>query len=397
MNAQYAQSPLPPRDSGATLGLVGSSLMDDEHRVPIHPDHFDRIPADLRARIIVESGYGLRFGVSDSELAGYFSRVGSRAETIAVPDIVLIPKPQLADLEAMRSGQVLWGWPHCVQDVALTQLAIEKKLTLIAFEQMNHWHEDGSFNLHVFHANNELAGYCSVFHALQLQGMTGNYGRRLSATVIGFGATARGAVTALSAHGISDVRVLTSREVAAVASPIHSVEMVHVDYSEGPLIREVTRETGTVALASFLSEGDIVVNCVLQDPNAPVTYLCDEDLHEFRQGSLIVDVSCDEGMGFAWARPTSFAEPTFEVGHGVTYYAVDHSPSYLWNSASWENSAALLPFLDAVLAGPESWDRDATISRAIEIRDGVIVNSAILDFQSRDPRYPHATRATTPS
>jgi alanine dehydrogenase len=37
-------------------------------------------------------------------------------------------------------------------------------------------------------------------------------------------------------------------------------------------------------------------------------------------------------MGFSWARPTSFDEPMFEVGDGVAYYGVDHSPSYLWNS-----------------------------------------------------------------
>ena len=48
-------------------------------------------------------------------------------------------------------------------------------------------------------------------------------------------------------------------------------------------------------------------------------------------------------MGFEWARPTSFDDPMFTVGEGVHYYAVDHSPSYLWNSATWENSEALLP------------------------------------------------------
>ena len=68
----------------------------------------------------------------------------------------------------MREGQVLWGWPHCVQDAEITQLAIDRRLTLIAFEAMNHWASDGSFSLHVFHKNNELAGYCSVLHALQL-------------------------------------------------------------------------------------------------------------------------------------------------------------------------------------------------------------------------------------
>jgi alanine dehydrogenase len=104
---------------------------------------------------------------------------------------------------------------------------------------------------------------------------------------------------------------------------------------------------------------------------------------------VIVDVSCDEGMGFEWARPTTFEEPMFEVGHHVAYYAVDHSPSYLWNSATWENSEALLPFLPVVLGGEEYWDQDETIHRAIEIRSGRIVNPAILRFQGRSEEHPH--------
>ena len=114
----------------------------------------------------------------------------------------------------------------------LTQLAIDRRLTLIAFEAMNHRHADGTFALHVFHKNNELAGYSSVLHALQLRGLTGDYGRRLRAAVIGFGATARGAVTALTAHGIHDVDVLTNREVAAVASPIHSARIMHFHHDD---------------------------------------------------------------------------------------------------------------------------------------------------------------------
>ncbi len=65
------------------------------------------------------------------------------------------------------------------------------------------------------------------------------------------------------------------------------------------------------------------------------------------------------------------------------YYAVDHSPSYLWNSATWEISQALLPYVSKVLAGEKSWDADETLRRAIEIRDGVIQNPEILAFQNR--------------
>jgi hypothetical protein len=55
---------------------------------------------------------------------------------------------------------------------------------------MNYWSADGSFRLHVFHKNNEMAGYCSVLHALELAGRTGEYGRRLRAAVISLGAAA---------------------------------------------------------------------------------------------------------------------------------------------------------------------------------------------------------------
>jgi alanine dehydrogenase len=124
-----------------------------------------------------------------------------------------------------------------------------------------------------------------------------------------------------------------------------------------------------------------------------LSYLRTEDLTGFAPGSLIVDVSCDEGMGFEWAKPTTFDDPMFTVGNGVNYYAVDHTPSYLWNSATWEISEALLPFLRTVMAGPAAWATNLTVSRAIEIHDGVINNPSILSFQGRDPAYPHIRAA----
>jgi len=79
----------------------------------------------------------------------------------------------------------------------------------------------------------------------------------------------------------------------------------------------------------------------------------------------------------------------FSVGDHINYYAVDHSPSYLWNSSTWEISQALLPFLETVIDGPEAWAGNDTITRAIEIRDGVIRNKDVLEFQKREAAYPH--------
>lgn len=86
---------------------------------------------------------------------------------------------------------------------------------------------------------------------------------------------------------------------------------------------------------------------------------------------------------------TSFEAPACEVGHGVTYYAVDHSPSYLCNAATHEISAALRPYSGTVLAREEAWQQNPTIHQAIEIKNGVILNPKILSFQTRATEYPH--------
>ncbi len=381
-------------DSQLSLGVLARSRKENELRLPIHPSHIDRIDAALRQRMFLEQGFGEHFGVTDETLAGLVAGIKPRDRLIAECDVILLPKVQAEDLTEMKVGQVVWGWPHCVQDAALTQAAIDRRLTIIAFEAMNHWHADGSFALHVFHKNNELAGYCSVLHAMQLAGITGSYGRRLRAAVIGFGATARGAVTALNAHGVDDVRVLTNRDAAAVASPIHSTQIFKMWQDSDDAARTwADTPDGPAPAATLLADNDIVVNCVLQDPEAPLIFVTDDELEAFAPGSLIIDVSCDTGMGFSWARPTSFTDPVITVGSDVYYYAVDHSPSYLWNSATWEISEALLPHISTVLAGPEAWDSSTTISRAVEIRDGVVCNPTILSFQHRAEDYPH--RVTT--
>lgn len=376
-----------------SLGVLATSSKENEYRLPIHPQHFDRIDADLRARMFLEFGYGKRYGVSDDRLARQVAGLLSHNEIIETADVVLQPKPTFEDVANLHDGQVLWGWPHTVQDPVVTQLAVDKRLTLIAWEAMNHWTSSGDYVIHVFHMNNELAGYCSVLHAMSLTGTTGHYGRNLTAAVIGFGNTARGAVTGLHALGVHDVTALTMREVTEVASPMPSVQLAHLERSERDSSAMVVQtDAGLVPAAQFLAGYDIVVNCVLQDTDAPMMFVSNADLAAFAPGALLVDVSCDAGMGFECAQPTSFDEPMLTVGDGVRYYGVDHSPAYLWNSATWGISEALIPFLRPVMAGPSAWDEHRTIRAAIEIRDGVVQNRKILSFQGRSADYPHLRR-----
>ena len=373
-----------------SIGVIAGSRKPDEYRLPIHPRHLDRIDPAVRERIFLEAGYGERFGVANDWLAPLVGGLRSREQLIEECDVCLLAKPTADDVASLREGQVLWGWPHCIQDETVTQLGIDRKLTMIAWEAMNHWTDDGSFRVHVFQENNELAGYCSVLHGMRLMGATGAYGRRLRAAVISFGATARGAVGALLALGVLDVTVVTHRTVSAVAAPIHGTRLLHFERdARDPTKTVVLASAGPTPMAEFLAGYDIVVNCVFQDTDAPLMFVTREELELFAPTTLFVDVSCDLGMGFEWARPTSFEDPMRLVGAGIHYYAVDHSPSYLWESATWEISEALMPHLGTVIAGPAAWEADETIRRAIDIRDGVIQNPRILSFQRRSKEFPH--------
>jgi len=373
-----------------TVGVVGSSLKENEQRVPIHPQHIEWMPDEVRAQLVFERGYGEPFGIDDATiLAQGVGGVADREALFTDYDVVLLPKPTQQDFDMLREDSILWGWPHCVQQREFTQTAIDRRLTLIAWEAMYKWGKRGTRQLHIFYRNNEMAGYAGVLDALRLVGRDGKYGPPKKAAVISFGSVSRGALFALQGRGFTDITVYTQRPAHLVSHKImgvtyHQIQRngadgllcLHSDGTEHPFIEE-------------LGDADVIVNGILQDTDNPLMYLKKGQSDQLKPQSLIVDVSCDNGMGFPFARPTTFEEPVFQIGPEVDYYAVDHTPSYLWKSASWEISESLLPFLPVVIGGPERWAKNETIRRAVEIHDGVIQNSKILSFQQRAAEFPH--------
>ena len=377
--------------SKLTFGVIGTSKKEDEQRIPIHPEHLMRLPEQILRQLIFEEGYGAPFGIADTEIVVQTGGVATRHEILANIGNVIIPKPVLADLQELREGGVLWGWPHCVQQRALTQVAIDRKQTLIAFEDMFVWGPSGQIGRHTFYKNNEMAGYCAVLHALQLKGLDGHYGNQRKTIIFSFGAVSRGAIYALKARGFRDITILIQRpdhEVREEVLDCHYVRMRKGNEGEARML--VVEHDGTERpLIDLINESDIIVNGTLQDPDQPMLFVSEEEISCLKPGCLIIDVSCDEGMGFDFAKPTTFKNPMFNVGM-ADYYAVDHTPSYLWESASRSISAALIVHLPTVIAGHESWQQNETIRRAVNIDAGVIHNPTILSFQKRQPDYPHA-------
>ncbi|WP_321392929.1 N(5)-(carboxyethyl)ornithine synthase [Emcibacter sp.] len=375
-----------------TLGVIGTSKKEDEQRVPIHPAHLPRLSEDCRRQLIFEEGYGAPFGIPDSEISALTGGVAPRQKLLADLGNVIACKPVLEDLQDLREGGLLWGYPHCAQQRAITQAAIDRRLTLIAFEDMFVWGPGGQIGRHTFYKNNEMAGYCAVIHALRLKGIDGHYGNQRKTIIFSFGAVSRGAIYALKAHGFRDITICIQRPDHEVREEVLDCHYVRVrDGRDGEARMIVVEHDGSERpLSDLIRETDIIVNGTLQDPDQPTDYVTRDEKSCLKPGSLIIDVSCDEGMGFYFAKPTTFKEPMFKVDT-VDYYAVDHTPSYLWESASRSISAALIVHLPTVVEGRGNWQQSETIRRAVNIDKGEIQKSGILSFQQRQPDYPHAS------
>ena len=377
--------------SKLTFGVIGTSKKENEQRVPIHPQHLPRIPEPVRRQLIFEEGYGAPFGIADSEIAAQTGGIATRHHLLANIGNVIIPKPVLSDLEELREGGILWGWPHCVQQRSVTQTAIDRKQTLIAFEEMFVWGPDGRIGRHTFYKNNEMAGYCAVLHALQLRGIDGHYGNQRKTIIFGFGAVSRGAIYALKARGFRDITICVQRPDHEVREEILDCHYVRIrEGVEGEARMLVVEHDGTERpLTELISESDIIINGIFQEPDNPMHLVTEEEETSLKPGCLIIDISCDEGLGFFFAKPTTFRDPMLKIGT-VDYYAVDHTPSYLWESASRSVSGALIVHLPTVVAGRDDWQQNETIRRAVDIDAGVIQKPNILSFQNRQSCYPHA-------
>ena len=118
------------------MGVIGTSKKEDEKRVPIHPEHLKRLPENIRKQLIFEKDYGAPFNIKNEEISDLTGGIATRSEILSDIGSVIIAKPILSDLEELKDGGIIWGYSHCAQQMQITQTAIDKKLTLIAFEDM---------------------------------------------------------------------------------------------------------------------------------------------------------------------------------------------------------------------------------------------------------------------
>jgi len=91
------------------IGVIKTSLKENEKRLPIYPPHLSFIDIEVRNSIILESGYGLDFKLTDYDLENMGYTIKNRGDIFFESDLIILPKPTDQDLDKMKPNQVLWG------------------------------------------------------------------------------------------------------------------------------------------------------------------------------------------------------------------------------------------------------------------------------------------------
>ncbi|MDG1342965.1 MAG: hypothetical protein P8P72_08110 [Flavobacteriaceae bacterium] len=125
--------------------------------------------------------------------------------------------------------------------------------------------------------------------------------------IFSFGAVSRGAIYALKAHGFRDITICIQRPDHEVREEVLDVTYTRIEKGQSgePRLKVVDHDGSERPLLYLINETDIIINGTYQDTNNPIDFVLEDEKENLKRGSLIIDVSCDEGMGFYFAKPTT--------------------------------------------------------------------------------------------
>jgi alanine dehydrogenase len=131
-------------------------------------------------------------------------------------------------------------------------------------------------------------------------------------------------------------------------------------------------------IEAAVTEADLVIGAVLVPGAAAPKLVTDAMIYAMRPGSVVVDIAIDQGGCFATSRPTTHAEPTYEV-HGVVHYCVTNMPGAVARTSAFALNNATLPYVKAL--ADKGWEKavqdDAGLAEGLNVVAGKVVHPAV--------------------
>lgn len=325
---------------------VPSEVKNNEFRVGITPVGVHELVGHGH-EVLIEKGAGLGSSISDAEYVSQGARIIDSADDVwGEADMVMkVKEPVEQEYHRLREDLLLFTYLHLAADEPLTKELVATKATSVAYETV----QLPSGLLPLLYPMSEVAGCLAPqvgAHALMRpQGgrgvLLGGIGGVANAKVVVLGAGVAGQNAANIALGMG-------ADVTLLDTDLDKLRMSFWRYDN----RVAQIASSAMSVREQVLQADLVIGTVLI-PGAKAPKLVTDDMvAHMKPGSVLVDVAIDQGGCFEGSRPTTHADPTFQV-HDSIYYCVANMPGAVPNTSTWALTNATLPY--AVRLAEKGW------------------------------------------
>ena len=312
--------------------------------IKIHESRVGLTPAAVRElvahghQVMVQTNAGQQIDLSDDQYRAAGAQVVDTSQEIYARAelIVKVKEPQATEIPLLREGQILFTYLHLAPDPVQTKGLIDSGCVAIAYETVT----DNFGGLPLLAPMSEVAGRMAIqagAHALELdQGgrgvLLGGVSGVPPARVVVLGGGVVGTNAARIAMGVE-------AHVTVLEKSIHRLQQLDAQYGS-----RVNTVFSTVdAVEEYVSSADLVIGAVLVPGAAAPKLVSRELVSRMNRGAVLVDVAIDQGGCFATSKPTTLADPIYNID-GVVHYCVSNMPGAVARTSTFALNNATLPF-----------------------------------------------------
>ncbi len=366
------------------IGLP-KEIKNNEFRVGLTPSSVMDLVQDGH-EVIVETQAGAGIGCSDAQYTAAGAKIVDSADAVFEQGemIVKVKEPQPIECKRLREGQLLFTYLHLAPDPEQTDLLLASGCTAIAYETVT----DAQGKLPLLAPMSEVAGRMSIqVGATALQKPNGGSGVLIGgvpgvapAHVVIFGGGVVGTHAAKMAIGMG-------ARVTIVDAYLPRLRQLDDIFGS----RVSTRFPGQATSEELLMDADMVVGAALvPGANAP-KLVKRSDLSKMKPGSVLVDVSIDQGGCFETSHATTHENPTYVVD-GIVHYCVANMPGAVPRTSAFALNNATIPYtrMLAKLGWQEACRRDAGLLNGLNVHGGKLYCPPVGEAQNKPSLEPKA-------
>jgi alanine dehydrogenase len=358
---------------------VPREVKDNEFRVALTPEGAREL-ADAGHTVLLEEGAaeGSALRAERYERAGA-KFVSSAEEVWAESDLVLkVKEPVAEEFDRMREGQILFTYLHLAASRELTEELVRRGVSAVAYETV----QDREGRLPLLAPMSEVAGRMAPHVGARL--LEKEYGGRgiliggvsgvRPAKVLVLGAGMAGSNSAWIAAGMEAEVVVLDKSL----DKLRFIDQIHKG-------RIMTLASDRLTLEQRVRESDVVIGTVLVPGARAPKLVTEEMVASMRPGSVIIDISIDQGGTVETSHMTTHSDPTYVV-HGVVHYAVGNMPGAVPNTSTYALTNVTLPYAIAIADQglEDAVRRNPALASGVNAYRGAITNEGVAEAHGFD-------------